>query len=865
MSSTGSIHTDRWLRVKAIFQEAVELPAEKRARFLDTACVGDDAGDIRASVEDLLGSDGDSMAFLEPPTLSAVRDAIQEEERSSLIDTRIGAYRLVREIAAGGMGVVYLAERDDGQFEQRVAIKIIKRGMDTEELLRRFHNERQVLANLVHPYIARLLDGGATDDGRPFLVMEYVEGESLDSYCDRHSLTIRQRLELFLKVCEAVHFAHANLIVHRDLKPSNILVDQHGSPKLLDFGIAKLLDVDAGIDASVTVDRGRFMTPRYASPEQIRGDTVTTGSDVYSLGMILYELLTGHRAYDFGGQSTRRDLERIICEQLPVAPSTVVGRTERQTGATGEFRLITPESVSSVREGRVERLRRRLAGDLDNVTLMALRKEPTRRYVTVENLASDIRNFLTGRPVVARPSSLGYTLSRFVGRNRGPVLAGCVIVLSLIVGMITTASESRRARHAEQSALSRFAASEEIVAFLLDVFETADPRESLDTEIDAVEILHRGAQRIRTELTDQPRVRATLMNAIGSAYRSVGELGAARPLLEEALEIRRRELGDNDLETAASYDRLGVLLRDLGEMEEAERLLRRGLEIRDGRGDASVADRAASENNLGLTLKGLGRSADAVTHLEKALDMRRELYGEEHREVAACLGNLANIEYGRGNYEKAENMHRRTLAIRRRVLDARHPDIGQSLNNLAVTLRAQGKSDEAAALYREALEFYRDVSGDSSGRTAQVMSHLASVLRDSGRNAEAMRLFHRALDIQLEVLGPGHPDAAMTRNHVAMLHLQNGRIAAAREQLEEALRAQREAYEGDHRHVAFTLSHFGQVAASAGRTAEALEYFGDAAAMYERLHGPDHPVVRSLRKAISSLRPGAGAGAGAGG
>ena len=433
---------ERWQQVKALFEQALERPPDERAAFLDQACHGDEA--LRREVRSLLSSHDDG--FLDEP-LSL--DAPSGDDGAAHTGQRIGAYRLVREIGHGGMGAVYLAERADGQFHQQVAVKFVRHGVDSDTLRRRFRAERQILARLEHPHIARLIDGGVSEDGLPYLAMEYVEGTRIDHYCDAHHLSTNERLRLFLAVCEAVHYAHQNLIVHRDLKPSNILVTEGGTVKLLDFGIAKLLDDNAAATPLDEVPRTgmRVMTPEYASPEQIRGEPVTTAFDVYALGIILYELLAGQRPYRLSGLSPG-EMERIVCEKAPARPSTAVTR-EAQTDAT---RAATPEEISRMRSTQPDKLRRRLAGDLDTIVMMALHKDPSRRYRSVGQLSEDLRRHLDGLPVTARPDSFAYRISKFIRRHWMGVAAA--VFISLLGGIATTAWQARVAEQQRRKALT---------------------------------------------------------------------------------------------------------------------------------------------------------------------------------------------------------------------------------------------------------------------------------------------------------------------------------------------------------------------------------------------------------------------------
>jgi len=428
---------ERWQQVESLFQSAFEREPNQRAAFLAAACAGDLS--LQSEVESLLAADERAAGVIDSPVFRVAAELFMDDDARSAVGRRIGAYRIVGEINHGGMGIVYLAARADEQYEKQVALKLIKRGMDTDAILRRFRHERQILASLEHPNIARLLDGGTTEDSLPYFVMEYIEGQPIDKYCDRHKLTIIERLKLFRTVCSAVHYAHQNLVVHRDLKPSNILVTADGVPKLLN----PELSAETG---ELTATVLRLMTPEYASPEQVRGEKITMASDIYSLGVVLYELLTGHRPYRIKSRLLH-EIARVICETEPEKPSTAISRVEEVTGTDGTGRVkLTPERVSQTREGQAEKLRRQLKGDLDNIVLKALRKEPQRRYVSVEQFAEDIRRHLDGLPVIARKDTLSYRTSKFIQRNKLAVTASALFVVTGLSGAAATSWQARVAK-----------------------------------------------------------------------------------------------------------------------------------------------------------------------------------------------------------------------------------------------------------------------------------------------------------------------------------------------------------------------------------------------------------------------------------
>jgi serine/threonine-protein kinase len=671
---------ERWRQLEEVFHAVAECAPGERPALLDRACAGDPQ--LRREVESLLAQEGHPFIAT---LISEATESLAATQRHDLIGERIGAYRVISLIGEGGMGTVFRAVRDDDQYLKQVAIKLVKPGMDTAFVLNRFRYERQILANLEHPYIARLLEGGTTEDGLPYFVMEYVEGRPITRYSAEAKLSLPQRLTLFRAVCEAVAYAHQNLVIHRDLKPSNILVTPEGVPKLLDFGIAKLLAPELLSETTErTLTAMRLMTPDYASPEQVRGEPVTTATDVYSLGVVLYELLTGRRPYQFENFSAS-EIERVICQ------------TE-------------PEKPSAVAHGAAAKLRWQLAGDLDNIVLMALRKEPERRYRSVEQFSEDIRRHLAGLPVLAREDRLGYRISKFVQRHKVGVSFAVALLVLLVAFAITMAIQATRIARERDRANQKAATAEEVTRSLVGLFEIADPSEAKGSVITTREILDKGAERIVRELHDQPEVQARLMDTIGRLYGNLGLYDKAATLLEQALEIRQRTLGQEHLEVAESLTNLGVVLKDKGDLEAAEPMLRRALAIRQKLlGEAHLAV-ALSLNDLGLVLRDKGKPDEAEQLHREALAMRRKLGGEEHPDVAQSLNNLALVLRDKGQGDEAEPLYRKALALRRKLFGEEHPDVAISLNNLAGLLFGRGRYDEAEQLFRDALAVRRKIS-----------------------------------------------------------------------------------------------------------------------------------------------------------
>jgi len=866
----------RWQHVKGLLDQALQHRPAARGAFLDQACPAD--RELRAELESLIAAYDSDPSFIESPAIAAVAaEEIVPSPQPGETARRIGPYQLLHVVASGGMGTVFRAVRADDAYRKDVAIKLIRAEPYAdphrrEELARRFRTERQTLANLDHPNVARLLDGGSTEDGEPYLVMEYVEGQSIDAYCDAHRLTTTQRLELFRTVCAAVHYAHQNLVVHRDLKPSNILVTRVGAPKLLDFGIAKLLGPDSSaLAGGLTVTAAQPLTPAYASPEQVRGQPVTTASDVYSLGVILYELLTGHRPYRLANLPPH-DAARIICEQEPPPPSTVVTRSEPiELDATQS--ALTPELVSRTREGRPERLRRRLAGDVDMIVLKALRKEPQRRYASVEQFAEDIRRHLAGLPVLARRDTLAYRASKFVRRHRLGVTAAALVFVSLSAGVAGTAWQAwvagkqrdaaqanlQRAQQAETQAAAEAATARSVSKFLEELFYVADPFQgssltrSRGAGVPVGEILERGAQKI-AELKDQPAQQAALLHAIGRIYGRLGEHEQAAELLTQALEIRRRLHGEEHADVASTLASLGRVLSDRGEYVEAERTLREALAMRQRLLGPEHGDVAAALNDLAHLAVATGRYDEAEPLVQQALEMYRRLYGDEHEYVAMALGNLIELYRETNRLEQAVRTQQQALELLRRVHGQDHPDVAISLHNLASLLFAQGRYDEAEPLYREALETHLRLLGPEHPETVYTLSNLAATLEGQGRFDQAEELYGQVLERQRRLLGRDHPTVADTLNNLGHLHYVRGRYSDALPLFREALDIRRQRLGEQHAYTALSYHNLASTLNLLGDSDTALELFAKALEIRRTLLGERHPAVAETLNNLGGIR-----------
>jgi serine/threonine protein kinase/tetratricopeptide (TPR) repeat protein len=689
------MNAHRWQRVREVFHAAVEMPPEKRSAYLGDTC--HDA-EIRREVESLLHAHGDAADLLEAPPVNLSAIPQPADQRDPWIGNFIGPYQVIARIGQGGMGAVYRAVRVDEHYVKQVAIKLVKPGLAGDQYLRRFKNERQIMASLDHPNIARLLDAG-TANGSPYFVMEFIDGEHIDTYCDKHHLNTHTRLELFLEVCSALQYAHQHLVVHRDLKPGNILITSDGTPKLLDFGIAKLLDPEIFLQTTaLTLSEEKPMTPEFASPEQIRGEAITTSSDVYSLGVLLYRLLTGHSPYQLGGQPLH-ELARAISETEPVRPSLVIDRVTEETSYDGKPVRLTPQFVSRVRDGHVESLRNRLAGDLDNILLKALRKEPGRRYVSVEQFAEDIRRHLEGLPVLARKDTIRYRTLKFVERNKAGVAAGALVALSLVGGMVATAWQAHIARQERARAERRFNDVRRLTNAL--IFDMEEAISDLPRSTAARKLLLDNALQYLDSLAKEATGDVTLQRELAAAYKklgdvqgnpfhgNVGDSTAALESYRKVVSIRETLVAANPRDKEEGYA-LAAAHRALGQMLVSTGDLQGGM--------VSATKALAIMETLAVSNP---REYKILDELENAYELIGDIQGGNG--VSANLGDLPG----------ALESHRKALAIAEQALRL-FPDDPRAQRAVALYQLKIGEDqvelgDRALGVenYRKGLEIYK--------------------------------------------------------------------------------------------------------------------------------------------------------------
>jgi serine/threonine protein kinase/tetratricopeptide (TPR) repeat protein len=850
---------ERYQQIREVLVSAVACPLERRPIFLAEACAGDES--LLQEIESLLEHEQPAKEFIEESAF-AVASRVLSDSSEALISSQVGPYRIASEIGRGGMGVVYVAVRDDEHFAKRVAIKVVKRGMDTELVLRRFRNERQILANLEHPNIARIIDGGVTEGGLPYFVMEYVDGKPIDVYCDDKRLSIDERLELFREVCSAVQFAHQNLVIHRDIKPDNILVTNEGVPKLLDFGIAKLLHPDSLESATeATVTGLRMMTPEYASPEQARGDRITTATDIYSLGVLLYQLLTGHRPYQFKDKALL-EVARVICEKAPEQPSTAISRIEEVSAAGGKPAIrLTPESVSRTREGEPEKLRRRLAGDLDNIVLMAMRKEPERRYSSVAQFAEDLRRHLAGLPVLASTDTFWYRSAKFVRRHKTGAAAATLVVLSLFGGIIATAWQARIATRQRNAAQIEKARAERINEFLQDMLGSADPSWYTNNprrggEVTVAEMLDEEAERADHELADQPAVLAAVQRTIGNTYRYQGRFDLAERELRTALATEQRLYGPAHPEVARSSDLLAGVFMVKGEYDKAESLLRQAVEIyRDPRagGDAPPVWHMSALGDLGLLLSARGDSAGAEGVLREALRLAPKLTGNERALIPLLLANLGRARESQGDLSEAETLYRQSTVEYRRLSGRERLELATSLTYLGDLLMTEGKLSESELVLAEALDIARRLAGEDNLNFFHTLKSFGQLLYLKGEYAAAEEQIDRSLEFLRRTMPAGHLAFASPLTTLGLIMNRTGRPALAEKNLREALAIRTRVLPKGHLLIALTEGGLGECLLTQERYAEAEPLLKESYGDLTTSQGAKNPRTLEARQRLAQL------------
>ncbi|HNP36761.1 MAG TPA: tetratricopeptide repeat protein [Woeseiaceae bacterium] len=817
--------SDDWKEIEAAFEHAIALHGMQRDEFV--AAFAKEQPNLVRQLRKLLTADDTGDAELKAP-IQASLASFSQASTDPWIGRQLGPWLITERLAGGGMGAVFLARRSDDEYSQVVAIKVMAAQLLATDAIDRFKAERQILANLNHPWIASLIDGGSTEDGLPFLVMEYIDGLPVDLYCNRQKLGIEARLDLFRKICSAVDFAHRNLVVHRDLKPSNILVGNHGNPKLLDFGIAKLLQTGS-YQQAMTQQGVRVLTPEFASPEQVRGEPISVAADVYSLGVLLYRLITGLSPYGPEVKSSR-DYERAIIEDEPQRPSTAVTSPDTAPEVTAD-RATSPRT-----------LRKQLEGDLDNIVLKALQKEPERRYPTASALSADIRHYLCHEPVAARGDDWAYRARKFAVRNRQGLAVTAMI--AILLSSLLTWHVMRLSSERDLTALEA-AKAERVANFLLSLFETADPDHARGETITARALLDQGAHRVDTELAGQPALRAAMQDVMGGAYRGLGLYPESQALLEKALATRRELYGELNPDVLQTSSRMAGLAHDRGDYEVSERAFRDALDVSRKLYGSSNPTTASLLAGLAKTEFERGRYDDAGRQYKAAVDMFASAAPNGSEARANALIGYGWLQINTGDFEDAEATLQQSILMLHATVGDTHPDVPAAMNHLTYLYMDTGRWADAEATMREALARSIAIYGDEHPAVNADRETMATIIDRRGANREAEGLYRKALQADLRLLGEQHPYVATDKNNLAGNLRRQGKFEEAEQLYRESLALNRRIHGDHHPESATSQANLALLLTQLGRFDEARPYFENAYEIRKTVLGDEHPATLS--------------------
>jgi serine/threonine-protein kinase len=800
---------EQWNYIQELFHQCIDLPLNEQKLFLENLDKKDPT--IAAEVKKLMEAHHASGSFLE--------NEILEEDFISEGDL-IGPWRILREIGRGGMSSVFLAERSDGQFDRQVAIKFLHGLIPGQSMHKRLQQEQKILARLHHKNIAQLFDAGVTEEGRPYFILEYISGKPITDWCNEEQLSFEERLKLFIQVCEAVQFAHQRLIVHRDLKPSNILVDENGTVKLLDFGIAKILEKEPQDGAPVTKTGLYLMTPEYASPEQINGETITTATDVYALGLILFELLTGQLPYDLSGK-TPIEIGSIVSKTTPVKPSSLI------SGSNSTDKI----QISGLNKNQHKRS---LKGDLDTIVLTSLRKEPERRYGSADQLLQDIRRYQKKEPISARPESAGYLTKKFIQRNRTVVSAAAAIGVILITTAIFSLNQARTAEIERQK-------TEQVNAFLQDMLASPNPYEDgLDVKV--IDILDRTTERIDQQLSNQPAVEASVRHTLGVTYRELGDIEQANAQLSQALNLKNQLYEPPNAELSETQAEMAKAEQMQGNYQIADSLLNLAFESDlelFGRESTTVAARLG---DLGSLQWEMGNFKEAETLLRESLELEQQLRSPNHERVATSMGNLATLLSDQGYVDEALELYQQELEIyQANYQNNQHPSIPQVLSHIGVVLDDSERYEEALENHQKALELFRELKGEDHPDVVYAMNNLSSVMTKMGNMEEALAMQIDAADLYRDIFGPDHPNLGIQYNNIAFTKRNMGDLEGAKQSYRQAIETWQAGLPPGHPFLAYGYHNLASVLLFQNRPEEALPHFQNAYQIRIEQLAPDNP------------------------
>jgi serine/threonine-protein kinase len=795
-----------WTDIKTIFYKAVDLDGKEREAYLYDVCI---TPELKKEILTLIFAHDKSENFLEDSIISY--EPITDNS-NLFIGKTFGRYKIDKLIARGGMGLVYLGLRDD-EVKQKAAVKIINPGVASGIVIKRFQTERQTLANLNHPNISRLLDGGITDDGIQFLVMEYIEGIPIDGYCDKNRLNIKDRLNLFLKVATVVQYAHQNLVVHRDLKPNNILITQDGEPKLLDFGIAKILSPEGERFETVT-QRGVWnLTPEFASPEQIKGETITTSSDVYSLGILLYKLLTGHSPYKIKSVF-HSDISKIITESEPTKPSEIIYKTIENESEEIKSE-INPETIGIARNESVDKLHKKLIGDLDNIVSMAIRKEPERRYSSVDHFADDIIRYLNDKPVSAHQDSLSYRSKKFIKRNKNILILAGIIFIIINLGLAGILWQGYIAAKERDIAKLEADKSNRIKSFLLEMISSPDPLKE-GSEVKVIEVIQQASDKLKGELADHPQIEAEIRTMLANTYQNLGVYDSAQSELLKADQLIRKLYGAKSKETAVSIKSLALIYHYKGDYEKAEDLYK------------------------------------------KSLDMLSAVEKEPSFERAMLIDAYGTLLADMGNYEKSEQLTEEALKIAESIKGSDDPQVAEIKNNLATSYNYLNKLVEAEKLYNESLIVFRKHFGDYHLRVSSVINNLAFIHIFREDHQKAISLLLESLNIKLKVLGDSHPDLILAYSNIGSTYFNINDFTNAEKFMKQSVDVGLKNYDADNINLSRSYMWYGRVLDANKNYAESIYYLNKSYLIRKKEFGEKNKLTLTTQSLYGQTNLNAG-------
>lgn len=798
------MQNERWEMISRLFETALTLNEDERPAFLKEACAGDAA--LLREVTSLLHSDSDIHDVLQTSIL-----------KKNTVDTdysgrKIGAYRIERLLAAGGMGKVFLAARQDGTFNKQVAIKIIHAGLKSTQFIERFRQERQILAALNHPNIASLIDGGLTEDGTPYLIMEFVDGIPINHYLETEQPDILKRLDLFHQICDAVGYAHRHLVIHRDLKPGNIFVDSDGRVRLLDFGIAKVFDIDADTVQTLLPENAAPYTPQYASPEQIEGGPISTQSDVYALGVILYEMLSGQLPYSVENKAIW-EIREVIKQEIPILPSI------------------------AAKKGTAPYPAKRLKGDLDNICLKMLKKEPELRYESVAELQNDIKRHLADLPVRAANDNLRYRFAKFIGRHR--VAAGLSFTFSIVL-MVVIIIYTGQLREETARARAEMQKSSQVADFLIDLFDAAGPQSAKGKDATALDLLQNGAEKIEKSLLDQPGIQAEMFGVIGDVYRRIGSYKKAVDLKNKALEKSITLYGPKSEATARQYFELAVLYEELNDVKQAGGYFEKAQNL-------AHYVKIKPETFIGDILLGKADLSYQLGQFKKSDSLYRASYkrfiregGAESVAIASALNGMAAIARRLGRYAEAEKLYLRTLKMRKKLLGDDHADVAHTLNHLARLFSAQHRYKEAEGFARQGLAIRLAIYGENHAESAASMANLAGILRANGTLMESEKYYRKVLPILEGLFGMIHPYIAGITNSLGSTLYKQGKLSEAEKMFRQSIRIGDRVFPADHVSRAYPLLGLGRLLLDRHKNRQALPMLKKAYELRKKSFGTAH-------------------------